>query len=257
MVAVSIPISRLSSVSYAPQSGDHVNVIVTMLLVDIDSDFQTLLPNRNTGVIAPGTGTGTLTGSAESTEEGGGAAGEAGAQFESASLVAITGGGGGVLGRATQDPQIGQTFYHIPSEAQRPRMVSQNLLQDAIVLQVGNFSYEGQPTPEEQQAEEEQAQQEGEPAPAPPPPPDVITLVVTPQDAITLNYLLYSGAQLTLALRAAQDDTRVQTESVTLQFLLEQYNITVPAKLPNSMEPAVRTLNRPSLANDVAPTPAP
>jgi pilus assembly protein CpaB len=143
-------------------------------------------------------------------------------------------------------------------------MVSQNLLQDAIVLQVGSFQYKEQ----EEAAQQEQGGEEAEPtpeptndeeqeAPAEPPPPDVITLIVTPQDAITLNYLMYSGAQLTLALRAAQDDTRVQTESVTLQFLLEQYNITVPAKLPNGMEPPVRALQTPELLNEVEPTPAP
>jgi pilus assembly protein CpaB len=85
----------------------------------------------------------------------------------------------------------------------------------------------------------------------------VITLIVTPQDAITLNYLVYSGAQLTMALRSAQDDTRVQTESVTLQFLLEQYNISVPAKLPNSMEPPITNLQPPVLRNDAVATPAP
>lgn len=263
MVAVSIPISRLSSVSYAPRPGDHVNVIVAMLLVDIDSDFQTSLPNRNIGVIAPGTGTGTLSGSAAGGEAAVAGSGQAEAQFESASLVAIT--SGGQVGRATQDPLLGQTFYHVPSEPQRPRMVSQNLLQDAIVLQIGSFPYQAQEeetppgeTQAEQPAEEQQQQTgEGEQPPPPPPPPDVITLVVSPQDAITLNYLMYSGAQLTLALRAAQDDTRVQTESVTLQFLLEQYSISVPAKLPNSMEPPVRELMTPELSNDSIPTPAP
>jgi len=260
MVALSIPISRLSSVSYAPQPGDHVNVIVTMLLVDLDSDFQTSFPNRNVGVIAPGTGTGTLAGAGG---ESGTGSGSAEAQFESASLVAIT--SGGQVGRATQDPILGQTFYHVPSEPQRPRMVSQNLLQDAIVLQIGSFPYKGQEEEKslsEGQAEqpaEEQPQQprEGEQPAAPPPPPDVITLIVAPQDAITLNYLIYSGAQLTLALRAAQDDTRVQTESVTLQFLLEQYSVSVPAKLPTGMEPPVRDLVAPELPNDVIPTPVP
>jgi len=262
MVAISIPISRLSSVSYAPQPGDHVNVIVSMLLVDIDSDFQTLLPNRNIGVIAPGTGTGSLTGSAAGAQETGGGGGQAGAEFESASVVAVSGGGGSLVGRATQDPTLGQTFYNIPSEAQRPRMVSQNLLQDAIVLQIGSFSYKGteettQPAQAEATPTPEPSREGEQAAPAPPPPPDVITLIVTPQDAITLNYLMYSGAQLTLALRASQDDTRVQTESVTLQFLLEQYNISVPAKLPNSMEPPMRTLKTPVLSNDIQPTPAP
>lgn len=253
MVAVSIPISRLSSVSYAPRPGDHVNVIVTMLLVDLDPDFQTQLPNRNVGVIAPGTGTGNIAGSGAQA-----GAGEAGAQFESASLVAVS--SNGVVGRVTQDPLLGQTFYHVPAEErQRPRMVSQNLLQDVVVLHVGNFPYEGQVQPQTAQAETA----EGQPAPgeggnvSTTPPPDVITLIVSPQDAVALTQLLYSGAQLTLALRSAGDDTRVQTESVTLQYLLEQYNITIPAKLPTGMEPPVRELKPPVLPNDAIPTPAP
>ena len=56
MVAVSIPITRLSSVSYAPQRGDHVNVIVTMLFVDLDPAWQTKLPNWTGNVIGPGGG---------------------------------------------------------------------------------------------------------------------------------------------------------------------------------------------------------
>src|SRR4030042_1987720 len=53
-VAVSIPIDRLSSVSYAPRSGDHVDVIGTMLVVDLDTDFQSILPNETGVVIASG-----------------------------------------------------------------------------------------------------------------------------------------------------------------------------------------------------------
>ena len=68
--------------------------------------------------------------------------------------------------------------------------------------------------------------------PEAPKPPDVITLVVNPQDAVTLNYLIFSGAQLTLALRGTGDDSIELTEAATLQFLLDQYNISVPAKLP-------------------------
>ena len=57
MVAVSIPLPDLSSVSYAPQRGDHVNVIVTMLFVDLDPAWQTKLPNWTGNVIGPGGGT--------------------------------------------------------------------------------------------------------------------------------------------------------------------------------------------------------
>jgi pilus assembly protein CpaB len=141
----------------------------------------------------------------------------------------------------------------VPSEDQRPRAVSQTLLQDAIVLQVGNFSTTEeelaamQPTaaPEET-AEGEQAA----PAAEPVKPPDLITIIVNPQDAVTLNYLLYSGAQLTLALRGAGDDQRVQTEAVTLQYLMDQYAIPVPAKLPYGMEPRIDVLRPPVLQND-------
>jgi pilus assembly protein CpaB len=261
MVAVSIPINRLTSISYAPRPGDHVNVIVTMSFVDLDADFQTILPNRNIGVLAPGSGEGSISGSAGmAVEAGGSSAGSADASFTTTSVVAVTGGGGGVIGRVVTDPVLAQTFYVVPSESkQRPRMVSQNLLQDAVVLQMGHFQ-----TEDEQKAEELAA---AEPTPqpgaaqeapeAPPAPPDLITLIVTPQDAITLNYLIYSGAQLTLALRGAGDDTRVSTESVTLPCLLEQYNVSVPAKLPTGLEPS-----RTQPAMDVSsysnvPTPAP
>lgn len=233
MVAVSIPINRLSSVAYAPQAGDHVNVIVSMMLLDVDTDFQTRLPNMAGIVIAPGT------------------RGEEGPNY----LTAELGGGaaeGNLIGKAELIPGLGQTVYSFPSETQRPRLVSQVLLQDVMVLKVGNFPYEDQPqpTPEgEQPAEQPQVQQT-----TAAPPPDVITLIVTPQDAITLNYLLYYqsylGAQMTLALRSAEDDTRIQTEAVTLQYLLEQYNIPVPAKLPYGIEPRADKVELPVLNND-------
>jgi pilus assembly protein CpaB len=242
MVAVSIPISRLSSVAYAPQSGDHVNVIISLMLVDVDSDFQSKLPNQAGIVIAPGT------------------IGEEGPNY----LTAQISGGtetGTAVGKAELIAGLGQTAYSLPSEPQRPRLVSQSLLQDVMVLKVGNFPYEGQvqpqPTPEgEQPAEGQPADQA---AVTTVPEPDVISLIVTPQDAITLNYLLYYqkylGAQMTLALRSAEDDTRVQTEAVTMQYLLEQYNIPVPAKLPYSIEPRADKAELPTLRNDAVPAP--
>jgi pilus assembly protein CpaB len=72
---------------------------------------------------------------------------------------------------------------------------------------------------------------------------------------VTLNYLIYSGAQLTLALRSAGDDTRVQTEAATLDFLLTQYNVPVPVKLPYGLEPRIDELASPQLPNDAVATP--
>ncbi len=112
---------------------------------------------------------------------------------------------------------------------------------------------------EEQQAAEQAQAAEGQPQPAEaeqvpeaPKPPDIITLVVTPQDAVTLNYLVYNGAQLSLAMRAAEDDSRVDIEAVTLQYLLDEYNIPVPAKLPFGTQPRIGDqLVPPVLQNDV------
>ena len=74
--------------------------------------------------------------------------------------------------------------------------------------------------------------------------------MVTPQDAVTLNYLIYSGAELTLALRFPRDDIRIDTSPVTLQFLLEQYRIPVPVKLPYGTMPRLDVMQVPVLEND-------
>jgi Flp pilus assembly protein CpaB len=252
MVAVSIPITRLSSVSYAPQRGDHVNIIATMLFVDLDPAWQTSLPNWTGNVIGPG-GVGIL--------EGGGSTAET-----TTTLLAQPFRGASEQGRPENDTLLNQTFYILPSEAQRPRLVSQTLIQNVIVLQMGNFL-----TPSEKAALEatkpaptatpepgaEQPPQEGEATPTPmPAPPDVITLIVSPQDAVTLNYLIYGGAQLTIALRNPRDTELATTEAVTLSYLLDQYNIPIPVKLPYGLQPAVTELIPPQLPNDT-PTPQP
>jgi Flp pilus assembly protein CpaB len=215
MVAISIPVGKLSSVSYGLQPGDHVNVIATLMLVDIDPNFQSILPNLTTSVTAPG-------------------------QVDNASTSAAT-IASGIAGRAEFDPTLGTAIYVNPSEPQRPRMVSQTLIQDVVVLQLGIFEKPA-PTPAPT-AIPDPAAQPAQPVAAtavpPVPVPDVITLIVNPQDAVTINYLMLAGARLNLVMRAAGDDQRAQIEAVTLQFVLDQYNIPNPAKLPYSMQPRV------------------
>src|SRR4030067_1772366 len=126
MVAVSIPITRLSSVSYAPQRGDHVNVIVTMLFVDLDPAWQTKLPNWTGNVIGPGGG---------GITEGGGV----NPPESITTLFVLPFRGASEQGRSENDPLVDETFYILPSEPQRPRLVSQTLIQNVIVLQMGNF----------------------------------------------------------------------------------------------------------------------
>ncbi len=276
-VAVSIPISRLSAVSYAPRRGDHVDIIATLLLVDLDQDFQTILPDLTAGVVSPGN------------VEYQAQAGSAGEVDNSTGLIKgttanlaaqIVGGGrSAVLGRTEIDPVLGQPFYVLPSESQRPRMVSQAIMRDVIVLKVGNFL-----TEEEEQAQANNAQNVaatagaepgttvGTPGQAPTAtdqqttqqtvvrPPDIITLIVSPQDAVTLNFLIYSGAELTLALRSAATENNdiIPTQPVTLQYFMDTYNVPVPARQPYGMEPSVTELMAPELPNDQPlPTPVP
>ncbi len=271
MVAISIPITRLSSVSYAPQSGDHVNIIATLLLVDLDTEFQSLTPNYTSAVLAAGPGviTGSSAEDASQASEGANQAkdsvtSEGLGELQKITAQNVSGGPASVVGRTEIDPLLEQTYYVVPSETQRPRLVSQTLLQDAIVLGVGDFSLEDEQEEAQPVSADMPADGEGtEETPAEPDPdaatpaeveaplPDVITLIVTPQDAVTLNYLVFSGAQLTLALRSPGDADRPPTEAATLDYLLKTYQIPVPVKLPYGMEPRVDQVQPVKLPNDL------
>ena len=67
--------------------------------------------------------------------------------------------------------------------------------------------------------------------------PVSVTLIVSPQDAVSLNYLMLSGAQISLALRPPGDETNIPTDSVTLDYLLARYNIDIPIPLDYGTEP--------------------
>jgi len=230
MVAISIPISKLSSVSYGLQAGDHVNVLASLLLIDIDPSFQSRLPNLTSGVTLPG---------------------RLADQFTGVAMI-----DGGVAGRGEYDATLGTPIYVIPSEGQRPRLVSQTLLQDIIILQMGIFAQGTaviQPTAAPADPNAAPAEQPAQAAPAAIPVPDVVTLIVSPQDAISLNYLMLAGARLNLVMRSAGDSDLQQTEAVTLQFILDQYAIPNPAKLPYGIEP--RTDNFMTNNNLILPYP--
>jgi pilus assembly protein CpaB len=220
MVAATIPTNRLSLVGYGVNDGAHVNVNACMLFVDVDPAYQTVLPNY-TSVL---TGTGFLPD-----------------QLPVLSVNAVTVEQASRQGRVELDPTLQQPFYAVPSEAQRPRLVCQMILQDVVVMKLGNFALEaGAP-----------ADPNATPAPAQPPAaPDIVTLMVNPQDSISLNYFVYSGAILNMTLRNPNDTSRFAAESATLTSLLTQYNISLPSKLPYAVQPRVDVLTPPLLPND-------
>jgi pilus assembly protein CpaB len=131
-----------------------------------------------------------------------------------------------------------------------------------MVLGIGQFRLDGNPSgtsPTPATTPQAGAAPAGTPAPTavPPPPPDQITLVVTPQDAVTLNYIMLNkGAKINLALRSAGDTKTDKTEAVTLQFLMDQYNIPFPSKLPYGLEPRVDCLIYPLDTTSTCPSAA-
>ena len=249
MVAFPIPIDRFSSLAYGLRAGDRVNVIATMMIVDLDENFQTILPNNTAAVLGPGGAVLSTTEQADVTAP----------QITVDPLIntltaqVVSGGAASPQGEAQLDPTLNQPFYVVPSESQRPRLVSQTLLQNIVVLHVGNFLYTDQ-NGDEVQPSTSGVDANGQPVSLAPPAPDLITLIVTPQDAVTLNYLIYAGSDLTLAMRASGDNGVVTTEAVTLEYLLQTYNIPVPTKLPYGLEPRVDVLVSPT-QQDVLPQP--
>jgi hypothetical protein len=141
------------------------------------------------------------------------------------------------VGRGADGVEIDADFYIVPSEAQRPRLVTQGIIQDVLVLHVGDFG-EDKPEVIEATPTADPAAEATAPQPTSTPlPPDIITLVVSPQDAIVLNYVnrlaerYPQDLQMTFALRSAGDTSRIDTEAVTLSYMFETYNIALPAKL--------------------------
>lgn len=250
MVAFPIPIDRFSSLAYGLRAGDHINVIATMLLVDLDGNFQTIQPNNTGAVLGPGGAVLSSSTEAESTTT----TLTVDPLINALTAQVASGGDGSPQGQAQLDPVLNQPFYVLPSEQQRPRLVSQTLLQDIVVLHVGNFLYTDQ-NGDEVQPSSTQIDAAGNAVPASVNPPDIITLIVSPQDAVTLNYLVYAGANLTLALRSVGDDSVISTDAVTLEYLLTTYNIPVPTKLPYGLEPRVDSLISPT-QQDQLPQPA-
>ena len=226
MVAVGIPTNRLATGAYAVTDGAHVNVNACMIFVDIDPSYQTVLPNyvsEMRDIYFPP------------------------ADRPYISIDPFTDELPQRQGRTELDPTFQKPMYIVPSEQQRPRLVCQTILQDVIVMKLGNFSLQTQPV----------VQQEQDPNAAPvaaapsDQTPDIITLMVSPQDSISLNYFVYSGAVLSMTLRNPNDNSRIDAQSATLTSILTQYNISLPSKLPYGQQPRLDVLAPPLLPNDI------
>ncbi len=214
LVAVSLPVDRLTGVANGIQDGDHVDLIISLLFVEVDEDFQSLSPNRLTLFSRAEDGTIEL-------QEG-------------------------IEGRPDQSA-LGPVIVG-PSERQRPRLVTQRTIQDAIVLHVGNFPADGRyigiPTPTPVPPSDNPDEESTPVPPTPTPARDIVTLGITPQDAVTLTWYIEARVPVSLAIRAVNDTSRTSTSAVTLDYVMTTYGIELPGKLPYTIEPAVRSIRQ-------------
>jgi hypothetical protein len=113
-------------------------------------------------------------------------------------------------------------------------------VQNATVLDVGIWEepIEFVPTPVPEETTEE-------PTPVPQGPTVAqaarqlisVTLIVSPQDALVLKWALETNASINLAMRSAIDqDIYSQPEAVTLQYMIDRFQIAVPPRLPYAAE---------------------
>lgn len=252
-VAVAVPMDRLTSVAYAIQPGDHVDVIVSMLYVEIDNEFQSILPNDIHLINV-------------STDEDG-------------NIVLLT--SPPIEGRFETErfpfPRFDPTLLTAqqvpvewpavisPSENPRPRLATQRTVQNALVLYVGDLPADGRifrevtptpaPTPTVEGEEPPIVEEgpEGTPAQAPeaPPRPDIVVLAVTPQQAVMITYMIEAHIPLTFALRAAADTSQVVTDQVTLDYIMNEYNMSVPVKQDFAIEPAIRSIRQTFVGSEI------
>lgn len=225
-VMMTIPIDRLSAAGYSLREGDHVDILMSFQFVDVDEEFQSLLPN------------------------------DALLLTDDPELVAVGLSGLQYANGRQEDGPFGSTLIIMPSAqsgGQIARQVTQLVIDNAMVMEVGTFDltdiYEPivitpapPPTPDPAAGETEEVQ------PTPLPvivEPDIISLALSRQDALVLKYAIEQGADITLALRSALDNNveEVSTDPVTLEYVIQFYDVQVPTSLPQALVPGDFSLN--------------
>jgi len=232
---VAVPIDRLTSVGYALQPGDRVDIIISLLFVDVDPEFQSITPNNIILLSVQVDG-------------------------ESRTITPVFAFNGRVENR-TFPPPLGSTgSITQPQEDQRPRLVTQMTVQDALVMYVGTFPRDGRifrsaaavaatPAPVATTAGTPSPNQRpaGTTADVPTPtaaPPDIVALAVSPQEAVILTYFIESKIPITFALRPANEVGTQNVAQVNLEYIMNQYRIALPRRLDYTVEPAIRSIRQ-------------
>lgn len=231
MVGISVPLdpTGLGQAAYGFQSGDRVDVNMSFLFIEVDERFQTRTPNLIAVITRLPDGTIGLTESRPGEEEPSDV-------FENGIIA------------SPSEPQ------------QRPRLVTQRTIRNALVIWVGWFPPDGviygaTPTTFEEPEVllDPTAAAQGGSAPALTPPstpteyiPVIMTLGVTPQDALVLTWAIDSDIPITYTLRPVLQDATLEdpTTAVSLRYILDEFDIEDPPIVPLAIEPAVTDIRR-------------
>lgn len=192
--AYAIPMDLLGAVAWTIRPGDHVDVLASWSISELDEEFQAILPNQYV----------CLTGEKECQ---------------------------GIYGRVEVLP-TGTVIMVYPSGETTNRYVAQVTIQNVVVLGVGKFEVQRAAAGTTRPAGEERPALEETPTPVPTPSAQAVILIVDPQDALVLKALTEMQADIDLVLRGAGDELVVTTDAVTAEYILARYGITLPPKLP-------------------------
>lgn len=204
--AVAFPIDQMSSVGYAIGAGDRVDMLVSFSVLDVNQEGQYPIVPFNRELVDE--------------------------------LIAA-----GI----PPESAAAQVLADIKNASVKPRLLSQLTLQNIEVLHVGEWPAEGlykRPTPTlspEQQVAQPPPAAGGTPTPTPPR-PDMLILLVDPQQALILEWLKESGVIIRLALRGATDSAPVSTDTVSYEYILTNFNITIPPKVNTVIQPETNIL---------------
>ncbi|MBE2221447.1 MAG: hypothetical protein IAF02_07900 [Anaerolineae bacterium] len=213
-VAQAVPMDRLSGVAYGLSEGDYVDILVSFVIKEIDPQFQTLLENTITFYLRD--------------EDG------------NPIIIAVD-----PYGRFEELP-TGEKTHIAPSENPRRPILVSMILQNAKVIQVGNWIPGGPiqaatPTPE---PIPEDAPEDATPTPGPagevatptPEPPKTLLLALLPQDQLLLKYAVEADADVDFALRGINDGQLYTIENVDFNYIKERFNIDIPGSYGYTVE---------------------
>ena len=213
-VAQAVPMDRLSGVGYSVGEGDYVDVLISFVLKEIDPQFQTLLENSITFYLRD--------------EEGN-------------PIVLMV----DPYGRFEELP-TGETTHIAPSESPRRPILVSMILQNAKVIQVGNWMPDGPidsatPTPLPVPADAPEDSTPTPPAGSVPPtstptPPETLLLALLPQDQLLLKYAIEADADVDFALRGVNDGQLYTIENVDFNYIKERFNFAIPENYDYTVE---------------------